>query len=242
MNLAAQALTRLLQQAAVWVTVDATQGSVPRDTGAWMAVFADSEVGTIGGGRVEFEALDEARRRLAGAAGALVLRYPLGPGLGQCCGGVMHLRFEQVQAADVPALRARLAGHRMPVALFGGGHVGRALVDVLGRLPFAVNWIDSRDEVFPVQVPDNVVCEHSDPVHLAVASLVARSAAAASAMRAIKAARPGASSRPSSMRRLIASAISSTGSPKGSVAAASRASRSRARRSCRMSLAGFAME
>ena len=174
MNLAVQALTRLLQQAAVWVTVDTTQGSVPRDAGAWMAVFADSAVGTVGGGRVEFEALDEARRRLAGAAGAPVLRYPLGPGLGQCCGGVMHLRFEPVQAADAPALRKRLAGHRMPVALFGGGHVGRALVDVLGRLPFAVNWIDSRDEVFPVQVPDNVVCEHSDPVHQAVASLVAR--------------------------------------------------------------------
>jgi xanthine dehydrogenase accessory factor len=173
MNLAAQALTRLLQQSAVWVTVDATQGSVPRDAGAWMAVFLDSTVGTIGGGRVEFEAIEEARRRLGGCAGGQVLRYPLGPGLGQCCGGVMHLRFEHVQAADVPALRARLAARRTPVVLFGGGHVGHALVEVLGRLPFDVRWIDSRDEVFPVQVPDNVVCEHSEPVHLAVASLVA---------------------------------------------------------------------
>ena len=171
MNLAAHALARLRQHDAIWITVDATQGSVPRDTGTWMAVFADAAVGTIGGGRVEFEAIAEAHRRLAGASGLPLLRYPLGPGLGQCCGGVMHLRFEPVQCADVPALRARLARQHMAVALFGGGHVGRALVDVLGRLPCTLTWIDSRDEIFPAQLPDNVVCEHSDPVHHAVAGL-----------------------------------------------------------------------
>jgi xanthine dehydrogenase accessory factor len=171
MNIAAQALARLAWQQAVWVTVEATQGSVPRDAGTWMAVFSDALVGTVGGGRVEFEAVHEARLRLAGSTGAPVLRYPLGPALGQCCGGVMHLRFEPVQAADVPALRARLAVRRMPVALFGGGHVGRALVEVLGNLPCAVLWIDSRDEIFPAQVPVDVVCEHSDPVHQAVAGL-----------------------------------------------------------------------
>jgi xanthine dehydrogenase accessory factor len=58
-----------------------------------------------------------------------------------------------------------------PVALFGGGHVGRALVEVLSRLPFAVRWVDSRDEVFPRGLPDQVVCEHSDPVQAAVADL-----------------------------------------------------------------------
>jgi xanthine dehydrogenase accessory factor len=53
--------------------------------------------------------------------------------------------------------------------------VGRALIHVLGNLPFAVRWIDSRDEIFPAQVPLNVVCEHSDPVHGAVADLAAQS-------------------------------------------------------------------
>ncbi|HEY8358051.1 MAG TPA: xanthine dehydrogenase accessory protein XdhC, partial [Ramlibacter sp.] len=66
---------------------------------------------------------------------------------------------------------ATLAAGQAPVALFGGGHVGRALVNVLGTLPFAVTWIDSRDEIFPQQVPDNVRCEHSDPVQAAVADL-----------------------------------------------------------------------
>lgn len=170
-----QVLRRLAIEPAVWVTVASTLGSVPRDAATWMAVFANDVVGTIGGGRVELEATQEARRRLAGATGEGTLRYPLGPSLGQCCGGVMHLQFEQVDAASVDMLRERLASVLAPVALFGGGHVGHALVQVLGHLPFAVTWIDSRDEVFPAQLPRNVVAEHSDPVQHAVAGLIAGS-------------------------------------------------------------------
>jgi xanthine dehydrogenase accessory factor len=49
------------------------------------------------------------------------------------------------------------------------------LVNVLATLPFAVTWIDSRDEVFPQNVPAHVICEHSDPVHWAVATLAPNS-------------------------------------------------------------------
>lgn len=174
-TLAEQALAALAAAPAVWVRVVATQGSVPREAGTWMAVWPTTELGTIGGGHVEFEALAHARRMLAHGASAAgapeTLRYALGPSLGQCCGGVMQLRFERVTAADAPALRQRLAQDLAPVALFGGGHVGRALVQVLGRLPFAVHWIDSRDEIFPAELPPHVACEHSDPVHAAVADL-----------------------------------------------------------------------
>jgi xanthine dehydrogenase accessory factor len=166
---------RLAGEDAVLVRVAASQGSVPREAGAWMLVFARDFIGTVGGGHLELQAIEEARRRLAGGAGEPVLRYPLGPSLGQCCGGVMQLSFEPVGAADAPALAARLAPQRIPVALFGGGHVGRALVTALGPLPFAVRWIDSRDEIFPDAVPANVECEHSDPVHAEVAHLVAGS-------------------------------------------------------------------
>lgn len=155
--------------------MDSTQGSVPRNAGTWMVVFAHVIVGTIGGGRVELEATREARRRLAGRGGEPLLRYPLGPSLGQCCGGVMHLRFEMVKASDTGELRQRLAVSRQPVALFGGGHVGNALVEVLARLPFSITWIDSRDEVFPAGLPTHVVCEHSDPVHQAISDLAAGS-------------------------------------------------------------------
>jgi xanthine dehydrogenase accessory factor len=91
--------------------------------------------------------------------------------LGQCCGGVVHLKFERISAADAPELKQRLLAGGQPLALFGGGHVGRALVNVLSTLPYNVQWIDSRDEIFPAHLPPNVVCEHSDPVHAAVADL-----------------------------------------------------------------------
>jgi xanthine dehydrogenase accessory factor len=155
----------------VLVTVDAAEGSAPREPGAWMVVFADHVAGTVGGGQLEFQAIATARERLAGATGEPVLRYPLGPSLGQCCGGVVHLRFELVGPQDVSGVARRLAQGLAPVALFGGGHVGRALVNVLAALPFAVTWVDSRDEIFPEGLPDNVQCEHSDPVQAAVATL-----------------------------------------------------------------------
>jgi xanthine dehydrogenase accessory factor len=165
----------LLRSDATLVSVDATQGSAPRDAGAWMAVFPNAVVGTIGGGHLEFEAIAEARRRLAGGEGPDIRQFNLGPSLGQCCGGVVRLRFERVGANDIAALQARLAARLAPLALFGGGHVGKALVNALAPLPFAIRWIDSREEIFPAQVPANVECEHSDPVQAAVADLAAGS-------------------------------------------------------------------
>jgi xanthine dehydrogenase accessory factor len=171
-------LSRLGREPAVLVSVASTQGSAPREAGAWMAVFANALAGTIGGGHVEFDAIARARALLAAntpAGDDVIHRYPLGPALGQCCGGVMHLQFERVSPADRPALAARLNGiaraRAQPVALFGGGHVGHALVGVLATLPFSLTWIDSRDGVFPEQVPGDVVCEHSEPVQAAVADL-----------------------------------------------------------------------
>ena len=156
------------------VSVESTQGSVPRRTGTWMAVFADTLVGTIGGGRLEFDAIAAARERLASPAPgpeAERRRYALGPSLGQCCGGVVHLRFETVGPADVPRLQESLRRPLRPVALFGGGHVGAALAQVLAPLPFALTWIDSRAGIFPEQVSDAVACEHSEPVQAAVPGL-----------------------------------------------------------------------
>lgn len=168
-------LARLAQEPAVLVEVSATEGSVPREAGTWMAVFADGAVGTIGGGHLEYEATARARARLRGLPGEATGRFVLGPSLGQCCGGVVHLRFEAFGRDDVPALRRRLDNHLQPVALFGGGHVGFALMEVLSRLPFALTWIDSRDGIFPEAVPDDVVCEHSDPVQRAVTDLAPQS-------------------------------------------------------------------
>ena len=172
MNWIEQALEKLNTDKAVLVTVQATQGSVPRGPGTHMVVFAQAEQGTIGGGHLEFQALAHARLLLKGQTEQIHLRQVLGPSLGQCCGGAVDLVFEQISAVDLPRLRTQLKPLRRPLALFGGGHVGKALVHTLAPLPFAVRWIDSRDEIFPVDVPDEVDCEHSNPVQAAVADLV----------------------------------------------------------------------
>ncbi len=170
------------------VRVQSIQGSAPREAGAWMMVFAGQVFGSIGGGHLEHQAMAHARRLLAAPAapsGAgrasdapLSLHYALGPALGQCCGGAVELEFALAGAADIPALKQRLAPRRYPLALFGAGHVGRALVQVLAPLPFAVRWFDSREAAFAAPLADAQMlqdqalrCEHSEPVHGAVASL-----------------------------------------------------------------------
>lgn len=174
-------LLRLATEPAILTTVGRTRGSVPRESGAWMAVFAgetSGAIGTIGGGHLEWDAMRQAREALAlraAAPGVAPLAWEqavtLGPSLGQCCGGALVLRFEPVNASHIEALRIRLTAHHAPLALFGGGHVGRAIVQALAPLPFDVTWIDSRDEVFPHDLPVPVRTEQSDPVQAAVRGL-----------------------------------------------------------------------
>ncbi len=141
-----------------------------------MLVFAHGSAGTIGGGHLEYVAMARARQILAsGQCPQQSERHVLGPSLGQCCGGVVELGYALVSPADVERLSTQLDEGRTPVALFGGGHVGRALVQALAPLPFVVHWIDSRDEVFPVDVPAQVLCEHSNPVQAAVHDLAPHS-------------------------------------------------------------------
>ncbi len=167
-------LAQLQQGAAVRVSVLSVQGSGPREVGAWMAVLPSALIGSVGGGHLEFVAIAHAQRLLAGDELPGEMRFALGPALGQCCGGVVVLGFKRLGAADMPALRAELQAtlaKGLPVALFGGGHVGKALVRVFAHLPVNVNWFDSRDEIFPAELPANVQAEHSEPVHAAVPGL-----------------------------------------------------------------------
>ncbi len=159
---------------AVLVTVVKTQGSVPREEGAWMAVLPDALINTLGGGQLEYQAIQEAKRLLQLGepfTEPFVNRYPLGPSLGQCCGGVVHLSFEWLSSSGLEPLGKRLQGPEPDLALFGGGHVGQAIVQLMEKLPWQVTWIDSRESIFPQSVGHNIELEHSEPVHSAVAHL-----------------------------------------------------------------------
>lgn len=211
---------------AVLVTVALIEGSVPREAGAHMLVDASTLVDTIGGGHLEWKATALARAMLADGRRRHVERFALGPSLGQCCGGVAHLLFEQVDPAALSLLHSRshagadtfrlvtldgaasalcdargqvLTGDAAPafdaaagthvmrddagrrwlvdaivapraqVFLFGAGHVGAAIVRLLGGLPCRVTWVDAREDQFPDSVPTNVQIEATDTPEAIVA-------------------------------------------------------------------------
>lgn len=196
---------------AVLVTIVQVKGSAPREPGVRMLVTADSLIGTIGGGHLEWRGMEIARGMLGPQGEHVprqVVRIPLGPALGQCCGGVVHLAFEPLAASDLAWLDAvdaafeahraiertvpvsgpvrhalrddatpawppvqlnadsswseRIAPDEMHVVLFGAGHVGQALVRVLGTLPCTVHWVDERDTLFPGGSESNIVTEATD--------------------------------------------------------------------------------
>lgn len=148
MNLTQEFLARLAREPAVLVSVDSVQGSGPREVGAWMAVFAQGEVGTIGGGHLELKAIDKARQLLAaGAAAPVTEDIALGPTLGQCCGGALTLRYTALSQDD-PA-HWLLPAPRFFLQLYGAGHVGRAIVQLLSGIDCRVQWIDEREDQFP---------------------------------------------------------------------------------------------
>ena len=132
-------------QPAVLVTVLAAKGSTPREAGAKMVVSADGLAGTIGGGNLEYQCEAAARDLLAsGAEGNSTRDFPLGPSLGQCCGGHVTVLFEVVRPP------------KLQIALFGAGHIGKALVRLLTDLPCRVQWNDPRPEALPANLPPNV--------------------------------------------------------------------------------------
>jgi xanthine dehydrogenase accessory factor len=227
-------------QPQVLVTVAQAKGSTPRDPGARMWVNASAQHDTIGGGHLEQLAIETARGMLTKTAPRRqVVRYPLGPALGQCCGGVVWLAFEYLDQRDISwceAVQTALARGQsvqrtvclplfsgnsvaldaacstldgvqvqalplcadkdqgeeadsdgpsddlalttwdessgvmldtitrpaLNVVVCGAGHVGLAIVRLLGDLPVHVVWLDPRDDCWPEVLPGNVTCIQGD--------------------------------------------------------------------------------
>ncbi len=132
----------------VIVEVSAVRGSAPRDEGTFMLVAPSEIHGTIGGGRLEHAAIENARKLLADAGGEARLDVPLGPENGECCGGRVELAFTIADEEARKALDARLAQEerlKPQVWVFGAGHLGRALADALTLLPLKVFVVEERE-------------------------------------------------------------------------------------------------
>ena len=160
MNIWSQVLAALERHGrCALVSVAATEGSAPRESGAAMVVTPEGYHGTIGGGALEWRAIATAQTMLDRGAAMRPTSHALGPDLGQCCGGRVELLtevFDTSSLADVRARASEPAPERRRIYLFGAGHVGRALVLALAPFAFDVLWIDQRSSAFPVAMPRNV--------------------------------------------------------------------------------------
>lgn len=121
----------------VTVTVVDTMGSVPQDRGSKMIVTAEGlRYGTVGGGRVETKAINEAQQMLRGeiADTTRFAQWNLAKDVGMTCGGIVRLYFEAHNA------------RRWKIVIFGAGHVAQALTTLLVHFDCHLTVIDPRPE------------------------------------------------------------------------------------------------
>ncbi|UVV67972.1 xanthine dehydrogenase accessory protein XdhC [Brucella anthropi] len=155
----------------VLVEVTDVKGSAPRDTGAWMLVARDMIFRTIGGGQLEYMAIDHARKVLLGGRDSPKhvppMNVPLGPEIGQCCGGRVGLSFRRVSRGLTDELVSKVDAEiatRPHVYVFGAGHVGDALASALSLTPVRVILVDTREaELMKCDVPGVETCLSAMP-------------------------------------------------------------------------------
>lgn len=173
----------------VMVTVVQVLGSAPCASGSKLLVAPDRLWGTVGGGNLEYTAIEQARKLTQSDRASLLQSLPLGPILSQCCGGRVTLLYERLTAdhatifaraeqnggrfethVDVEDYSRRyvpndelpdtagpmlangiwhepIHAERRQIAIFGGGHIGKALVQVLGQAPCELLVVDPRTEM-----------------------------------------------------------------------------------------------
>ncbi len=142
--------TFLLSHASVVrVVLTRVRGSSPRNEGCEMFVAQGGLFGTIGGGQLEYLAIERARAMLANGDLNCTMDVPLGPEIGQCCGGRVELSLAWLRQTDRRAAvaRAQAAQNAWPtVYVMGAGHVGRALADLFQHMPVNCVLTDTRPE------------------------------------------------------------------------------------------------
>jgi xanthine dehydrogenase accessory factor len=120
---------------AVLCIVTGTTGSTPRKARSKMLVFQDGTIkGTVGGGGVEFQAIQEALNIICSGT-PFSKRFHLEDDLKMHCGGTMEIYFEPI-------------GCLPKLYIFGGGHIGKALAGYATGLGFRPFVFDQREGIF----------------------------------------------------------------------------------------------
>jgi xanthine dehydrogenase accessory factor len=142
---------------AIACELTSVRGSSPREQGTFMLVGPNEIFGTIGGGALEYMVIDHARRLIAEGRAADAMDVPLGPEIGQCCGGRVAVSLQFADAGLRSELTGRVAADEASaphVYVFGAGHVGRVLAQILSLLPVRLEVIDTRREELSLLAPE----------------------------------------------------------------------------------------
>ena len=120
-------------ESAVLCIITHSAGSTPRKAGSKMLVYSDKTIGTVGGGRIEYLVIEEAKK-IMNTGIIKTIDYDLDGDVGMQCGGKMSIYFEAINSA--PRL-----------LIFGAGHIGKVLAKMASQFHFNITLIDNREEV-----------------------------------------------------------------------------------------------
>lgn len=139
---------RMKGEAVALVTVTKCLGSTPCVVSSRMIVTKDKKIyGTIGGGKLEFKAIDEAIISI-NENRIIESTYTLGPEFEQCCGGKVEFMIEPMNQSP-------------EVFVFGAGHIGIEIARLLKDTPFNINLIDSRENLFDTLELEPYITTHA---------------------------------------------------------------------------------
>ena len=133
------------------------KGSSPNKINDFMLVAPKDIFGTIGGGNLEYLVIEESKLMLKNKSKRKKLNIPLGPGIGQCCGGYVEIILTLHKNTDAAMKDEKVNdSFKEDLYIFGAGHIGQALIETIGNLNFTTYLIDSREEYLKMSVNKDV--------------------------------------------------------------------------------------
>jgi len=168
---------KIVQNNIILATIIETKGSVPRNENVSMVVSSSEQYGTIGGGELEYQVIKESNDLLNNLnCNQKIIELPLGPALGQCCGGFVKIQLSKfnngIKLLLKHDLKEQIINQNQNLYIFGAGHVANALLSKLDGVGFNIFIIDSRenfiskinaDFVFPILAKDHTIIIKNSP-------------------------------------------------------------------------------
>ena len=162
---------KIVRNNIILATIIKAKGSVPRNENVSMIISLSKEYGTIGGGELEYQVIKESKALLNNLdCNQKIIELPLGPTLGQCCGGFVKIQLSKFKNGKnlllKHDLKEQIINQNQNLYIFGAGHVGNSLLSKLDGVGFNIFVIDSRenfiskinaDYVFPILAKDHTI-------------------------------------------------------------------------------------